>query len=126
MEVGRLRDRAGLGANVEHWASHYMMGKLKGPGSLYAALHHSFQYGGGVGKSTDKVEGKYVGGAGKGSSQLETSPIYLLLMDMEKEGRILIVEVRKRIGDSPCLWSVPRKQDNAPCPGLIGSRSAPS
>lgn len=50
----------------------------------------------------------------------------LLLMGMEKEGRIIIVEVSKGVGDSPCLWSVPRKQDNAPCPGLIGSRSAPS
>lgn len=69
---------------------------------------------------------KYVGGAGKGSCQLERSPIYLLFMDMEKEGRILIGEVGKGVGDSPCLWSVPRKQDNAPCPGLIGSRSAPS
>lgn len=62
----------------------------------------------------------------KSSCQLETSPIYLLLMGMEREGRILIGEVGKGVGDSPCLWSVPRKQDNAPCPGLIGSRSAPS
>lgn len=72
-------------------------------------------------------KGNHMGGARKDSCQLETSPIYLLLfMGMEKEGRILIAEVRKEVGDSPCLWSVPTKQDNAPCLGLIGSRSAPS
>lgn len=77
--------------------------------------------------SNSNRKGNYVGGARKDSCQLETSLIYLLLfMGMEKEGRILIAEVRKEVGDSPCLWSVPMKQDNAPCPGLIGSRSAPS
>lgn len=59
-----------------------------------------------------------MGRAGNGSCQLETFPIYLLLMGMEKEGSIFIGEVGKGVGDSPCLWSVPRKQDNAPCPGL--------
>lgn len=39
-----------------------------------------------------------MGGAGKGSCQLETSPIYLLLMGMEKEGRILIGEVGRELG----------------------------
>lgn len=40
MEVGGLRDRAGVGANVEQ----FMAGKLKGPDFLYAAPHHTFQF----------------------------------------------------------------------------------
>lgn len=50
--------------------------------------------------------------------QLETSPIYMLLMGMEKEGKMIIAGMGKEIEGNrwrgPCLWSVPRKQDNAP------------
>lgn len=72
----------------------------------------------------------------EGSRQLETSPIYLLLGGIEKEGRMLIVVVGKGVEGSqwkdpwgcPCLWSVPKKAGqcaSAPCPGQTGSRSAP-
>lgn len=120
--MGKLGDRAGVAENVKHWTSSFMVRKLKGPDSLYAA-HHSFHMEAGWKRVKTRC---YEGETGKGSCQLKTSSAYLLLMGMEKEGRIFIVEVGRGVGDSPCLWSVPRKQDNAPCPGLIGSRSAPS
>lgn len=86
-------------------------------------LPTSYMVGGGEGVKVEDKAGKWGWrNRNEGSSQLETSPIYLLLRGIEKEGRMLIVVVGKGVEGSqwkdpwgcPCLWSVPRKQDNAP------------
>lgn len=69
------------------------------------------------------------------SSQLEASFIYLLLRDTEKEGRTLqwkwgreLMElVKGLVGESMPLVSSKKAGQcaSAPCPGQVGSRSAP-
>lgn len=83
-------DRAGVVGSVEHWELHNQ-GNSKGPrltlcfsSSCLLALSGDESIG-----QIRLVKKKRVEAAEEGSGQPETSPIYLLVRGMEKEGRML-------------------------------------